>query len=236
MVRLITFPLLGAGTLNHDDGASQWSRPRRWSIVVVVPGYRGARARNLRLVIWLDLLKNRGTGRCRLIKEAVVTLSTVIADTRKAVDTDPAVARALFSAEGTLTGVTEVEVRTPTHSFTVDEPPALGGGGTAPNPVEYALASLGSCQAITYRFWAEHLGVAFDKLTVTVEGDLDIRRFLGFDESVRPGFSAVRVRVGITGPESPERYQQLAAAVDEHCPVLDLFSNPVPVDRTITVH
>ena len=39
-----------------------------------------------------------------------------------------------------------------------------------------------------------------------------------------------------TGPESPERYQQLAAAVDEHCPVLDLFRNPVPVDRTITVH
>ncbi|MGD0245457.1 MAG: OsmC family protein [Streptosporangiaceae bacterium] len=163
-----------------------------------------------------------------------MTLSTVIADTRKAVDEDPGVARALFSAEGTLTGVTEVEVRTPTHSFTVDEPPALGGGGTAPNPVEYALASLGSCQAITYRFWAEQLGVSFDKLTVTVEGDLDIRRFLGFDESVRPGFSAVRVRVGISGPESPERYQELAAAVDEHCPVLDLFRNPVPVDRTIT--
>jgi hypothetical protein len=54
-------------------------------------------------------------------------------------------------------------------------------------------------------------------------------------KSVRPGFSAVRVQVGITGPETPERYQQLAAAVDEHCPVLDLFRDPVPVDRTITV-
>jgi uncharacterized OsmC-like protein len=165
-----------------------------------------------------------------------VTLSTVIEGTRVAVTENPAAAQVLFSTQGELTGVTEVEVRTPTHSFTVDEPPALGGGGTAPNPVEFALASLGSCQAITYRFWAEHLGVAFDKLTVTVEGDLDIRRFLGFDESVRPGFSAVRVQVGITGPESPERYQQLAAAVDEHCPVLDLFRNPVPVDRTVTVH
>jgi hypothetical protein len=27
----------------------------------------------------------------------------------------------------------------------------------------------------------------------------------------------------------------LAAAVDEHRPVLDLFRNPVPVDRTIAV-
>ena len=25
----------------------------------------------------------------------------------------------------------------------------------------------------------------------------------------------------------------LAAAVDEHCPVLDLFKNPVPVSRTL---
>jgi uncharacterized OsmC-like protein len=167
------------------------------------------------------------------IEEAAVTLSTVIADTRKAVTDDPAAAKALFSTRGTLTGVTEVDVRTGTHAFTVDEPPALGGGGSAPNPVEYALASLGSCQAITYRFWAEHLGISFDKLTVTVEGDLDIRRFLGFDDSVRPGFSAVRVQVGITGPETVERYQQLAEAVDEHCPVLDLFRNPVPVARSI---
>jgi putative redox protein len=50
---------------------------------------------------------------------------------------------------------------------------------------------------------------------------------------VRPGFSAVRIEVTVTGPESPERYEELAAAVDQHCPVLDLFANPVPVTRTL---
>ena len=164
-----------------------------------------------------------------------MTLSTVIKDTRTTVANDPAAAHVLFSAYGTLTGVTEVDMRAGTHTFTVGEPAKLGGGGTAPNPVQYALASLGSCQAITYRFWAEHLGIPLDKLTVRVEGDLDIRGFFGFNDSVRPGFSAVRVQVDITGPETPERYQELAAAVDEHCPVLDLFRNPVPVDRTIAV-
>jgi uncharacterized OsmC-like protein len=164
----------------------------------------------------------------------MTSLGTVIADTRKAVDEDPAAAPALFSTHGTLTGITEVDVRTGSHTFTVDEPPALGGGGIAPNPVEYALASLGSCQAITYRFWAEHLGVSLDTLTVRVEGDLDIRGFFGFDDDVRPGFTAVRVAVSVTGPETAQRYQELATAVDEHCPVLDLFRNPVPVDRTIT--
>jgi uncharacterized OsmC-like protein len=163
-----------------------------------------------------------------------VSLTTLIADTRKAVADNAANAQAVFSAQGTLAGVTEVDISTGTHTFKVDEPPALGGADVAANPVQYALASLGSCQAITYRFWAEQLGISFDSLTVRVEGDLDIRGFFGFDDTVRPGFSAVRVEVSVTGPESPERYQELAAAVDEHCPVLDLFKNPVPVTRTVS--
>jgi putative redox protein len=160
-------------------------------------------------------------------------LDTLIADTRKAITEDPAKAQAAFAAEGTLIGVTEVDIRTGAHTFKVDEPPALGGVDSAANPVQYALASLGSCQAITYRIWAEHLGVELDSVTVRVEGDLDLRGFFGTDESVRPGFTAVRVEVAVTGPESPQRYAELAAAVDEHCPVLDLFRNPVPVTRGI---
>ena len=79
----------------------------------------------------------------------------------------------------------------------------------AANPVQYALASLGSCQAITYRLWAEQLGITFDSLTVRVEGDLDIRGFFGFDDSVRPGFSAIRVEVAVSGPESPNATRSL---------------------------
>jgi uncharacterized OsmC-like protein len=162
-----------------------------------------------------------------------MSLTTLIADTRKAVADDSANAQAVFSAQGTLVGITEVDVRTGVHTFKVDEPPALGGADAAANPVQYALASLGSCQAITYRFWAEQLGIFFDSLSVRVEGDLDIRGFFGFDETVRPGFTAVRVHVTVNGPESAEHYQRLADAVDEHCPVLDLFKNPVPVTRSV---
>ena len=37
----------------------------------------------------------------------------------------------------------------------------------------------------------------------------------------------------VAGPESEERYADLAAAVDAHCPALDLFQNPVPVSRAL---
>jgi uncharacterized OsmC-like protein len=101
-----------------------------------------------------------------------VSLTTLIADTRKAVADDSSNAQAVFSAQGTLVGITEVYVRTGSHTFTVDEPPALGGSDVAANPVQYALASLGSCQAITYRFSAEQLGITFDSLAVRVEATL----------------------------------------------------------------
>jgi hypothetical protein len=50
---------------------------------------------------------------------------------------------------------------------------------------------------------------------------------------VRPGFTAIRLGVTVTGPESPGRHAELAATVDEHCPALDLFRNAVPVTRTL---
>lgn len=129
-----------------------------------------------------------------------MSLTTLIADTRKAVADDAANAQAVFSARGTLVGVTQVDVRTGTHTFKVDEPPALGGADAAANPVQYALAALGSCQAITYRFWAEQLGISFDSLTVRVEGDLDIRGFSGFDTR---GVVAAQAVVGAKTNEIP---------------------------------
>ena len=160
-----------------------------------------------------------------------MSLSTVIAGTRQAITEDSSNAAASFAAEGTLVGVTEVDIRTGAHTFKVDEPEALGGTDVAANPVQYALASLGSCQAITYRIWAEHLGIDVDSVSVRVEGDLDLRGFFGVDDTIRPGFTGVRIEVSVKGPESAERYQELATAVDKHCPVLDLFQNPVPVTR-----
>ena len=103
----------------------------------------------------------------------------------------------------------------------------------AANPVEYALAALGSCQAITYRVWAAQLGVKLDKVEISVDGDIDLRGFFGIDDRIRAGFNAVRINVSLSEPEDAARYQELAAVVDAHCPVLDLFRNPVPVERKL---
>jgi uncharacterized OsmC-like protein len=111
----------------------------------------------------------------------------------------------------------------------------LGGTGTAPTPAQYALAALASSQAITFAYWSDELGAPIDSLRVEAEGDIDLRAFVGLANGARPGFSAVRTRVTLSGPETVERYEELQRAVDAHCPVLDLFANPVQASTTLTV-
>jgi uncharacterized OsmC-like protein len=164
-----------------------------------------------------------------------MSIRVVIDQTRSAVEADTANAQVQVSAGGHLVGPTEVELRTGRHSITVDEPPALGGEDRAASPVNQALVALASCQAITYRFWAEQLGIALDDVDVDVDADLDLRGFFGLDDTVRSGFGDVRVKVTPKGPETAERYDELARAVDAHCPVLDLFANATPVTTSLAV-
>ena len=157
------------------------------------------------------------------------SLKTILEDTASAITGDPGLAAVRFAADCKLVGVTEVDVRLHNRVVKADQPPVLGGNDVGPKPVEIALAALGSCQAMTYRFWSEKLGIHIDKLTIDVQGDLDLHGIFGLRDGVRPGFGNVSVNVRITGPETPERYEELRQAVNNHCPVLDVFTNPVSV-------
>lgn len=160
-------------------------------------------------------------------------LSSVIAATSDAVSQNPANAQVVFRASAQAHDAVASTITLGKYSVEVDEPPALGGDNAAANPVEYYLASLLSCQVVTYRFWADKLGIRVDDISARAEGDLDVRGFFGFDESVRAGFGEVRVVVTLTGPESRERYRELQEAVDAHCPVLDLTRNSTPVHTVV---
>ncbi|MGD9986103.1 OsmC family protein [Pseudonocardia sp.] len=142
---------------------------------------------------------------------------------------NPDRASATFRASGVGGSGMRTDIRIGSHTLVIDEPAGLGGADAAPSPVEIALAALLACQVVTYRVWAAKLGIPLDDVSVDVEGDLDRRGFFGVDDAVRAGFTDVRVVVTLSGPESEERYQELAQAVDAHCPVFDTFRSPIPV-------
>ncbi|TWP34234.1 OsmC family protein [Leekyejoonella antrihumi] len=133
---------------------------------------------------------------------------------------------------------TEVSVQAGSHAFTIDEPAGLGGTDKGANPVEHLLAALGSCQVISFQVWAQQLGITLDQVDIALTGTLDLRGFFGLNDSVRPGFESIDVSVQLSGPESKERYQELADAVEEHCPVLDTLGGlgtATPVRTTYAI-
>ncbi len=143
---------------------------------------------------------------------------------------DPKEAQVTFRSESALQSGLQSHVSMRDHKMTVDEPVNLGGKDTGPNPVELILGALGSCQEITYRAYATALGIPLDDVSVTLDGDIDLRGFFGVDDTVRPGFGAIKGTVHLTSSAPEADLEMLRGAVNAHCPVLDMLVNPVPVD------
>lgn len=118
------------------------------------------------------------------VTASTTSLNAITDATREAVADKPAAAHVVFTASAQPEGPVGSQISLGKYRVHVDEPPSLGGQNTAPNPVEYYLASLLSCQVVTYRFWAERLGIQVDSLSASAEGDLDVRGFFGLDDTV----------------------------------------------------
>ena len=114
-------------------------------------------------------------------------------------------------------------------NVTVDEPEALGGGDAGPSPVELLLAALGSCQEVTYRLYADALGIPLNGVSVRLTGNLDLRGFFAVDPGVRPGYQTIEATIALDSPASDEDLARLKETVDRHCPVLDIISAATPV-------
>lgn len=147
----------------------------------------------------------------------------------------PSAASATFRAESRQVDGLHSRVTIRDFTVDVDEPSSLAGTDRGPNPVELALAALATCQEITYRLYADALGIRVDGISISLEGDLDLRGFFSVDPSVRPGFTAIRGTINIQSPEGPEAIARLRETVDRACPVLDLLSNPTPVSLEVAL-
>jgi len=116
--------------------------------------------------------------------------------------------------------------------YIVDEPPALLGDDTAPNPSEAALAALGSCIAVGVHANAVARGIKIKKLELDLEGDLNITSVWGTgDTSDKPvGFTDVRVKVDLEADAPKEELDALVAHVKDWSPVANTYTRPVNLE------
>ena len=110
-----------------------------------------------------------------------------------------------------------------------DEPPVLLSDNAAPNAVEAVLHALASCLAVGFIYNAAAQGIEIESLKFDMEGDLDLRAFLGLSEKVRPGYEGIRLTYQVKSNAPREKIMALCDYVQKTSPVLDIVRNPVPV-------
>ena len=134
-----------------------------------------------------------------------------------------------YHSESSLVDGFRSDVKLRQHRLIVDEPKAIGGKDEGASPVELILAALATCQEISYKAYATALNIPLEKVSVKLTGTLDLKGFLGIDQSVRPGFQNIQGTVDIQSSADSKTIENLKTIVDKHCPVLDILNKGVSV-------
>jgi uncharacterized OsmC-like protein len=134
------------------------------------------------------------------------------------------------STIGNFYGANQENSHLKTFEWDADEPPLLAGEDLGANPVEHLLNALAACLTTTLVYHAAIRGIKIDELESELEGDIDLRGFLGLTKEVRRGYENIRVNFKVkTDAENIEKLK----ALSKLSPVFDVTSNGTKVDVQI---
>jgi uncharacterized OsmC-like protein len=134
------------------------------------------------------------------------------------------------STVGKFFGVNQENSHDKIHEWDADEPPLLAGKDRGANPVEHLLNALAACLTTTLIYHAAIRGIKVEELESDLEGDIDLRGFLGISDDVRRGYQNIRVNFRVkTEAENIEKLK----ALSKLSPVFDVTSHGTKVDVSI---
>jgi uncharacterized OsmC-like protein len=167
---------------------------------------------------------------------------TDLMQTMEAVKADPTVAKFRFrlnnewlegghnrSTLNEFYGAGQLHQRSKSFLIHADEPTVLLGRDQAPNPAEYLLTALAACVTSSLVYHAAARGIKIEEVESQVEGDVDVRGFLGLDPGVRNGFQNIRMTLAIHADVTDKQLEELASLGTGFSPVFDSVTNGVPV-------
>ena len=116
-----------------------------------------------------------------------------------------------------------------------DEPEQLLGANAAPNPQELLMAAVNACMTVGYVAGASLQGITLDKLEIETTGQLDLRGFLGLDDSVPPGYEQIDYVVRIAGNGTPEQFEAIHRNVMATSPNYFNMARPIRMNGSLAV-
>ncbi|BCR05046.1 osmotically inducible protein C [Desulfuromonas versatilis] len=110
-----------------------------------------------------------------------------------------------------------------------DEPDLLLGKDMGANPVELALSALASCLTTSLVYHAAARGITVRAVESDLDGELDLRGFLGLSDKVRNGYKNINVNFRVDADADQSTIDELIQLAQKRSPVFDIISNPVSI-------
>jgi uncharacterized OsmC-like protein/alpha/beta superfamily hydrolase len=104
------------------------------------------------------------------------------------------------------------------HHLVADEPIALGGANTGPNPYDYLLAALGACTSITLRMYADRKALPLDGIAVRLKHEKIHAEDCQDCETKTGRLDRMEREIELIGPLDNEQRTRLLEIADM-CPV-----------------
>jgi uncharacterized OsmC-like protein len=141
---------------------------------------------------------------------------------------DPTSSRITLKAKGTQTDTpVSCSVDIGRALYQAEAHAGVGGAGTGACSGDLLLGALAACAQITCQMVATAMGIAVERIEVTVAGDMDLRGTLGIAKDVAVGFEQIRVRFDINAPQATaEQLQSLQEKTEQYCVVMQTLLHP----------
>src|ERR1700735_3545561 len=160
--------------------------------------------------------------------EGVVDLKSVQKPLKEQYRNDPSASRITLKAKGNQTETPiACSVAIGRAIYNAQAHTGVGGAGTAACSGDMLLGALSACAQITCQMVAAAMGIATERIEVTVDGELDLRGTLGIGQDVTVGFESIRLYFGVAAPTAtPEQLRGLREKTEQYCVVMQTLMRP----------
>jgi uncharacterized OsmC-like protein len=145
---------------------------------------------------------------------------------------DPKASLITLRAKGSQTGApVSCSVDLGRAMYNAEAHKGVGGAGAGACSGDLLLGALAACAQITCQMVAAAMGIATEKIEVTVEGDLDLRGTLGIAKDVAVGFETIRAKFDVVAPAATtEQIQALREKSEQYCVVMQTLLRPPKIE------
>lgn len=133
--------------------------------------------------------------------------------------------------EGSAAGVFTQQITVGPHALVADEPLAMGGADTGPNPYELLLAALGSCTSMTVALIARRRGWPLERVVVRLtHGRVHAADCADCEKPNAGRIDHLEVVVELVGAALTDEQRASLLEIAKKCPVKRTLGGPIAIE------